>query len=266
MGEWLRAACCLGLTVIAFSACQPAKREARKLAGRTEPQVRAIVVAIRTTIQPANKTVTHNLLIGPEYARSTAEVGSYRLFDLKQNRVLFVNEFAKTFRAEALQSLSARRAAAAAGPLPAGQPRMTYARTGATRTIAGVAAAQSVAKLGGYQRELWIGEHPLIPPQLFAMSYASAPASSSEPIEKDFDAALLAIRGFPLLDHSELPYGSSKIVVDHQVVSVEQKNVPLSLVVLPSGFTDVTPRPKEPAASRPPASSRPPGQKTPGVG
>jgi hypothetical protein len=122
-------------------------------------------------------------------------------------------------------------------------------------------------KLGGYQREIWVGLHPLIPPQLFAMEYASAPGTRSDPVEKDVEASLIAVRGFPLLDHAELPFGEArKMTVDRQVVSVEQKNVPQSLVVLPAGYADETPRPKAPAARRPPASSRPAGQKTPGAG
>lgn len=256
----------IATAALLLSACQQAKHEVKKVAGREVPQVRATVVTIQTTVQPGNRTSTHSLVIGPDFARSTSETGTYRLFDVKQNRVLFVNEFAKSFRSEPLQSLLATRNAASLAPLVNGQPRATFETTPATRTIAGVAARQSVVRLGAYQRELWIGSHPAIPPQLFAMVTASTPTVQSEPVQKDVDLALVAVRGYPLLDHSEVPYGAAKIVVDRQVVSVQQKNVPLSLVVLPSGYTDVTPQPKAPGERRPGASSRPRDRKTPGAG
>src|SRR5205085_1212957 len=83
------------------------------------------------------------------------------------------------------------------------------------KVIQGVEATQYLIRLGRYQRELWIGSPKAIPPQLFGMMNAA-------------DDRLSKLRGFPLVDHAELPYGKSKLLVDHSVVKIEQRNVPPS--------------------------------------
>jgi len=42
------------------------------------------VVTIQTTIQPANKTYTHTLVIANDRARSSDEVDEWRLFDFRE--------------------------------------------------------------------------------------------------------------------------------------------------------------------------------------
>ena len=61
--------------------------------------MRATVVTIRTTLQPANKNFTHSLMIANNLARSGDEVDAWRLFDLKKKQVTFVDDIAKTYRA-----------------------------------------------------------------------------------------------------------------------------------------------------------------------
>lgn len=218
--------------------CQP---PARTTSGTTAvPQVRATVITIRTIVQPSNETSVHTIVIGKEVARSTNEVQRWRLFDFKKNRVLFLDDVDRTYRRETVQSLIARHPE---------KPRAELVPTPERRSILGVTAVKTLIQIGGYQRELWIGEHPAIPPQLFAMMEASEGRPS----------LLTAVRGFPLADHSELPYGTEKFVADRAVVSVVSRDVPASILQIPRGYRDVT----APAAGRPPASSPPRDQTTP---
>ncbi len=232
--EWYVA----GLALVVL-ACDSPKRPAG--GANAGPQVRATVVTIRTALQPSNEISVHTIVIGPETARSTDEIQRWRLFDHKQNRVLFVDDETRSYRAEPLQALLARRR----------ETRdVEVVRTPERRPIVGIAATKTILRRGAYVREVWIGEHPLIPAQLFTMIEASAAHPS----------ALMSVRGFPLADHSELPYGDhAKLVVDRAVVSVVTRDVPESLFAIPRGYREVT----APAVGRRPASSAPRGQTTP---
>src|SRR5258708_38017594 len=120
----------------------------------------------------------------------------------------------------------AGRRAADAQPLPDTIPLAQFAVTNATRALQGVMAKESIVRLGAYQRHLWIGSHPLIPPGLFAMMEASRPITT--PVEgamHDVDEPLLEVLGFPLAEHAELPYGKKKLVLDRTVSRIEQRNV-----------------------------------------
>ncbi len=75
------------------------------------------------------------------------------------------------------------------------------------------------------------------------------------------DDGLSKVRGFPLVDHAELPYGKSKLVVDRTVVKIENRDVPESLLIISSDYKEIT----APGARRPPAASPPPDRNTPAV-
>ena len=228
---------------------------------KKEPQVRATVVTIRTTTQPANRTTTHALVIGDSVARTTEEAGVWKLYDFRRDRITFVDDADQTYRIVPLSSLVEDRRALLARELRPGMAPATWSNGGAERSIAGVTARQSLIRLGRYQRELWIATHPKIPPNVFAMMVASNhPESSVAPLLRDLDESLLAIRGFPFEDKSELPYGKDgRIVVERVVQSVEQKDVPQSLLTIPREYQEV----KVPVVRRPRVSSRPSSQKTP---
>ena len=215
----------LALALLALAAC---KQEVRKTAAPapTVPQVRATVITIETKIQPDNKTFTHTIVIAGDRARSLDETDRWRLFDLKANRVTFVDEIAKTVRTEEVKPATAQDTA----------PHITFESTNDSKALLGVPARRCVIRAGGYAHELWMGAHPAIPSQLFAMMLAT-----ERPLG-DADRALLATRGFPLAEHAELPYLNKKLVVDKTVMNVESKNVPASLFEIPADF-------KAPAAS-----------------
>jgi hypothetical protein len=203
------------------------------VARKNEPTIRATVVTIQTAIQPANKTYIHTIVIANNRARSTDEADQWRLFDFAQKQVTYVDEIAHTVRVQSFADAIASRRAAVAHPVPDGLPRAQFAVTDAQKTLQGVPAKQSVIRLGAYQRELWIGSHPLIPRGLFAMLQASEPASSPlAGITRAADEALLEVQGFPLADHAELPYENKKLVVDNTVVKIEQRDVPAGLLTV----------------------------------
>ncbi len=251
-------------------ACEPIAPRLNKKAGPPipgGPQVLATVITIRTTLQPENKTTTSTIVIGNNLARQAEEVGTWRLFDFKRDRVAFVDDMAKAYRYESLQSLEQRHADAALQPMADGMPHAEYLITGARRPILGVEASQAIVKLGGYQRELWFGEHPAIPPDLFALIQASELPGPASPIVGKSNEGLLAMRGFPLVDHAEVPFGKNKIVVDRAVVSIARRNVPESLLVIPAAYREIKPVVAKAPVARPPAvASPPPDQKTPATG
>lgn len=233
------------IALLFLISCKPAATPTTKPAAAA-PRTRATVITIETTIQPGNKTTSHTLVIAGGRARSGDELDSWRLFDLANGRVTFVDDVARTYRTVSSAQLEKDRRSILDGTVPAELPRAQIAATNATKTLQGVAAAQSVVKLGGYTHELWIGQHPLIPPRLYAMMVASDPAPLA-PVMKSVDEALMTVSGFPLAEHSELVYGKKKLTVDKQVVKIEQRDVPAGLLNVSGDYKDVTV--KAPAAN-----------------
>jgi hypothetical protein len=227
------------------------------------PQARATVVTIRTTIVPANRTTTHALVIGESVARSTDEAGIWRLFDFQGNRVTFVDDVAKTYRVVPLSTLIQDRRAINNRETTPAYPAAQFEHTGEAQTILATETRQAIVRMGNYEREIWFGNHPRIPANLFALMLASEsrPTTFGQ-VAKELDEGLLAVRGFPLLDHAELPYGKEMMVVDRNVLRIEQREVPASLLEVPRGYGEV----KVPAASRRPVLSRPPDQTAPEAG
>ena len=159
------------------AACKPVPPQQRL--SPSVATIRATVVTIRTTLQPQNKTFTHWLVIANGRARSGDEVDAWRLFDLQKNEVAFVDDVAKTVRRVPMAELLAGRRKALAQPVPVPLPRAEVVATGAKRVLQGVEAAESVIRLGAYQRSLWIAKHPALPDSLFAMTQVSTPPASS---------------------------------------------------------------------------------------
>jgi hypothetical protein len=219
-------------------ACKPSpKKAAAPAASPAGPTVRATVVTIKTTTRPGDKTSTHELLLANGRARSLDEIDVWRLFDTKANRVTFVDDIARTYRTASVPELAKARRAALAAPLPAEVPRAQFTVTEAKKALQGVEAKQSVVKAGNYTRELWIGAHPAIPRGLYAAMLAARPPSSNiQPMARAVDEALLAVEGFPLAEHSELPIGNAKMTVDREVVSIGSRDVPAALFEVPRGY------------------------------
>jgi len=230
----------LVLTLIAVClSCKPAPKQPAKPAG---PQVRAVVVTVRTTVDRTN--VDHQLVIAGDRARFTGELDVWRLYDLQANTVTFVDDVARTIRREPLQSILQTRRSRNAAPLGAQFPRARIERTATTKALHGVIARQAVIEAGGYRRELWLAEHPSIPRGLFALMHASDTAVSPlAPMMRAVDEALAVERGFPLEDRATL--GNQRIA-ERSVTSIVQREVPEALLTLPKGYRDVTPVARNP--------------------
>lgn len=255
----------MAAAVLLLLAC--GEREPAPLAPAAEaggPQVRATVVTIRTTSEPYGRSTTHAVVIGESVARSTEEGGLWRLYDFRRDRVSFIDDAERTYRTIPLASLVEERREILSADVRPEMPHATWASSGAERTIGDLTARQSVIRLGRYQRELWLATHSRIPPNLFAMMVASnRPDSAMAPLTREIDEALLAVRAFPFIDRTELPFGrDGKIVIDRVVLSVEQKEVPESLLVIPRSYEEI----KAPAARPRRASSLPPRRSTPAEG
>ncbi len=248
-------------TLLIVAACgKPAQqlKKAVRAAGVRGPQVSVTVITQRTTLQPENRTTVSTIVIGGDVARATDETGEWRLFDLRHERVAFVNEFAKTFRYESLQSLRDRFDDAADAPIGDKLPRAEFVPTLVRRDILGIPARQWIVKLGGYQREIWFGLHPRIPPQLFALMLVSRRPSADAAMTKGVDDTLFGMRGFPLAEHSELPYANKKIIIDREVVSVDRRDVPAALLEIPPDYREVKPAPRAAPRAKPPLPPEPP--------
>jgi hypothetical protein len=250
------------LVVITASCKEVAKLPMKTAEVVREPQIRATVVTLQTTIQPQNKTFIHVLAIADGRARSSEEIDSWRLIDLNRNSVTFVDDITKTYRTESFASLFASRSEAMAETLPDGIPRAKVAATGATRTIYGLTASRLAVRLGAYQRDLWIANHPALPPRLFTIMTLTQPVTTPlAPAMKALDDALLNLRGFALEDHAELPYGNTRMIVDTMVLKIEQRDVPQSWMNVSGNYRDVTARAARPRS----ASSLPLGRTIQGV-
>jgi hypothetical protein len=216
------------LWLVLAAACKPVKVVEKKIIARVEPQMTATVVTVQTSLQPQNKIFQHSIVIANGHARSSDEIDHWRLFDLEHNSVTYVDDVEKTYYTNAAEAAE-----------DSGSPLIP---TGEKKTLLGVEATQFLIRLGGFQRELWIGSPPQIPPNLFGM----------------IDARFAKVTGFPLLDHTELPYGEMKMILDRSVVKIDQHDVPQSSLEIPSDYKEVT----APGARRPPAASPPPGRST----
>ena len=196
----LRSAFCALLLALSFSAC---RSEIKKtVPSPAAPQIRATVITIETTIQPEKKTFTHTIAIAGDKARSLDELDRWRLFDLKANTVTLVDDIAHSYRTE-----------------PVARHERAIEATHETKPLQGVNAILWTERAGGYIRQLWIGNHPSIPPGLFSLMTG------------------IQAQGFPLAEHAELPYLNKKLVVDKTVTRIESKDVPASLFEIGRAYT-----------------------------
>jgi hypothetical protein len=231
----------VAVAVLLALSCREKRAPAAKGA-TNEPQVRATVVTLQTTLQPENKTLTHRIVIHDQRVRSMDELDVWRLIDLEKNNVTFVNDVTKTYRTESIASIVTKRRAAHAQPMAETALRAEFATTNAERVIHGVKARQSIVRAGAYLRELWFASHPALPDNLFAVLHGTeAIPGTSAPMMKNAEEALLKMRGFPLSEHAELPFGKNKMVLDRNVVKIETADVPEKTFNVPADYRNLAP-------------------------
>lgn len=231
------------LLIVCIGCKKPGTTPVRPAEG---PQVRATVLTIRTTTEPEKSTRNHTIVITNDRARSLHEQDLWRLYNLNDDRVVFVDDIAKTTRERTVADLTREKTRALAGTLPPHYPRARFVVTDERKPILGVQARKHVIEAGGYRRELWVADHQAIPDTLFAKMTATESATTPlAPMMRTVDESLMKLRGFPLIDRTEVTYGDSKMVVERAVVGIAQKPVPEALVTLPDDYRDLTPREKK---------------------
>lgn len=231
----------LVLVLAIVVACKQQPKQVTK-PGAAGPQSAATVVSVRTTA--GDKSTEHQIVIAGGRARNMNEVDLWRIFDTKAKTVTYVDDVEKTIRTESLDAILRNRRATLAGSLPAHFPRAAIKR-GTTKPILGVNATEHVITAGAYRRELWMAEHPAIPGDLFAMMHASdAPSSPrSMPMVRAVEEELMRVKGFPLVDRTELPYGKKRLAVEHAVTGIASRQVPEAMLSAPKDYRDLTPKP-----------------------
>jgi hypothetical protein len=208
------------------------------------PQLSATVLTIRTTVEPEEEPQTHTIVLTTDRARDMRELDRWHLYDLKSNGVTAVDEIAQTTRKYSLDELTAERRVALSARVPSHYPRPRLTVTSEKRPLLGVNTQKYVIESGTYRRELWMGEHPAVPPALFSTMQLVQPVSTPlAPIMREVDESLRKVRGFPLLDRTELTVGEKKIVIERTVLSVTKKNVIESMMTVPRDYRDLTPKP-----------------------
>lgn len=237
-----RAAAAGLIVAVLLGGCQ--KQAAKRAATAEGPKIRATVVTIRTTMQPANRTFWHSVIIANDRARTGDEVDVWRLVDTRAQKIITVDDVAKTQRTDPIAKFLKERRDRAKAPVAEGTPHLAAVRTGDRQVMQGVQATRVALRAGSYARDLWIGTHPLIPEQLFGLLEASKPDDSAfAAITRTADESLFSAKGYPLLDVSTLTWGDQKLAVEHRVMKVEQKDVPEAWLKVPDGYRDVTPKP-----------------------
>ena len=227
------------LLLVSLGCQKPATSPARTTGG---PQVRATVITIRTSLAPEGTSQLHTIVVAGDRARSTQEHDLWRLFQFDQERVVLVDDIGKTVRERTLAEMRQEKGRALASNLPPHYPRLELVATDERRVILGVEARKHVIESGTYRRELWIAEHRAIPPSLFAMMVATSPATTPlAPMMRGVEEALAQVRGFPLVDRTEVTWGDTRKVIERTVVGIEQKDVPESLIRPPADYRNLTP-------------------------
>jgi hypothetical protein len=186
-------------------------------------------------------------------------VDRWRLFDLEQNNVTFVDDVRKTTLTRTLQELVREKNTLGRQPMPPTFPRLLLGRTQEKRSHLGREVAAYVVESGSYRRELWISQQPFIDERLFALATLSEPAGGAYPSAMaSLHRSLAGITGYPLIDVTTLTYGAKEMKVERQLQKVESKPVPESLIQIPKDYRDLTPPPATaPASGRPRVASPP---------
>jgi hypothetical protein len=255
------------ILVVSAIGCGGGPRAARRVAAPLRaavPRIEARVLVVNTVELPKKRGFEWLVVVTPDQlVRFGDECDRFRIFDMKNRTVTFVDTIAKTWKRASFESLVADRRKLLSTPMPAEITPATYAATANLARFSGIVARQHLLTLGGYRRELWMPSTSIAPEGLFAIAFATEPIAETYAgvMDEAFDD-LMQLRGFPVLDRSEMPFNGQQYVVERRIVSVGVRSVPAAWFQIPPDYTDLTPRPKAPAVGRPAASSRPSDRST----
>jgi hypothetical protein len=244
---------------VLFTGCDP-KPDAQQ---RRLPTVPATVLSIRMSI-PGERASVYLVAMHDQKVRIGSEADRWRLFDLRNRSITFVDDVGRTFRTRTMADLLRDRSALMARDLPAGVPLARVEPIAGAKTVAGIPASGFRITVGGYERELWISQRVLFSPDFLSMYLASESIGTPfAAVMRDAYRSLGTMRGFPVHDHSEMPWGEGRLVIERTVTSQEQRNVPAVWFEIPPGYRDLTPASPSPGEDRRPVSSTPRGRTAP---
>ncbi|HXI12509.1 MAG TPA: hypothetical protein VNM92_07670 [Thermoanaerobaculia bacterium] len=232
------------------------------------PQVEATLITVRTVTLPGVREFSHQTVVAEGKVRMSDEVDRWRLFDLEQDTVTWVDDVAKTYRTHRGDALRREATATAESSLPHGLREAEWFRTGAQRNIAGVNAQQYVIKIGAYNRQLWVGSLPRVPGKFLSLAFASDMNKGPyRGLMRKAMPAMIALEGFIMFDRSDMQVGRDSLSIERTVTKVEQGRVSRAWLAIPSGYRDAESNPAtRPSADRQSASSRQSGRDARGAG
>ncbi len=224
-------------------AAPPAETAARPRAPQSGPTVAATVLTVRESSHPPTRAFLHKIVVAGSKVRLGDEKDQWRLFDLETRTVTWVDDVSRTHRTLALGALLRSRERQLRERIPAEGIRPATVETrDEERIIAGIRARPVTIELGGYRRELWLSETPLVGPLFLRMLIVSEPIS--EPwagVMRDAQRALINEQGFPVVDRSRLAWDGGAMLVQRQLVKVETRDVPAAWLAIPPDYRDVNP-------------------------
>jgi hypothetical protein len=213
----------------------------------TVPRVRATTLVIHTNLLPERRALLHLVIWGEGKARLGNELDRWRLFDLQNNTVTFVDDIERTYQTETLASLLRKKRRLLRENLPESIPVAEFENTPHQQQFDSFHALLSTARLGGYQRSLWMSTDVPVPEQLFSLIAASDTLSTPyAPAMAQVVEGMLKLKGFPVIDRSDVTYGDQTHVVEKRLLRVEERMVPASWLQVPADYKDLTPKPTSP--------------------
>jgi hypothetical protein len=221
------------------------------------------VLIIRTSI-PGERSFLYLIGVADGKVRLGSESDQWRLIDVTNRTVTFVDETARTYRTATGTALVQQNRAALRGQLPPWVPPARFEPLRRTRSFGGFPAAGYRVTMGGYERELWLSYRSIIAPEFLELYLASEPLSEpyGAAMREVFDELLL-LQGFPVHERSAMPVGEKAMVIERTLLRVVDREVPAIWFEIPGGFRNLTPPPTTPSAGRPAASSVPRGRTAP---
>lgn len=244
--------------LFAAAACRSEQKAAAPLA--TTP---GKVLTIRTSI-PGERSFLYFIGVADGKVRLGSETDQWRLIDVRNRTVTFVDEINRTYRTVAMSVLLQERRSAVARRAPEFLRPATFEPIRETRTYAGLPSTGYAISMGAYRREIWLSYRSIIAPEFLSLYLASEPVGEAYAGSmREVYAELLRLQGFPVHERSEMPLGSKTLVIERTLIRAVDRPVPVVWFQIPPDFRDLTPAAAGSPAGRPTASSAPPGQRAP---
>lgn len=195
---------------------------------------------MRSVVFARRQIFSYKVVLADEKMRIGDEADRWRLFDLRDDSVTFVDDIAKSYRT--VSGVELRKAAVASSQtaLPGPVSPATIVPGTEQRTIAGYEARPLFIQLGDYCRELWISDQMPVPKGFLALAFASELSEGPYAgVMRKVTPQLLAQQGFVVLDRSSVPAGTRILLIETSLVRVEEGSIPAVWLSIPPGYTNL---------------------------